>query len=128
MANLTEQLDAKLQSIAHKLTRGNSDDAQDCLQEARLKVLEMEDGQTESYYAEYGMRAMQMFLRTENSYKNRTTSRGTELKDYIHVAPWLSQSGDVDTMDRGRQSPTAIELNELKGDCCEGDRRWGEHE
>jgi len=122
MAEITEGVQKKVQQLARKYGAGNYDNEQDCLQEALVKILEMPEGNTESYYVQAGMYAMSHFMKRERAFNSRTTIKdGRDMKDFIHVAPWMAGSGDVDTMDRGRKTPTAHELNKIKDREDEGE-------
>jgi len=114
MAEITEGIQKKIEMIARKYAAGNYDDEQDCLQEGLTKVLEMPNGQTESYYVQYAKNRIANYMKKERAFRSGTTiADGNDLKDYIHVAPWMAGSGDVDTMDIGRQTPQAPNYDTL---------------
>ena len=70
MAKLTPELDTKIQYIARKHA-GTSDFFDDCLQEGRLRVLQIPDGETESYYAQSAEYAIRDYLKKERLHQGR---------------------------------------------------------
>jgi DNA-directed RNA polymerase specialized sigma24 family protein len=77
MAELTQDIDRQIKSIAFKLT-SNYDDRQDSIQEGRIRVIEMPDGFTSSYYVSAAKWRIRDYLKKTRLNRGDTEKRTIE--------------------------------------------------
>jgi DNA-directed RNA polymerase specialized sigma24 family protein len=96
MAELTQDIDRQIKSIAFKLT-SNYDDRQDSIQEGRIRVIEMPDGFTSSYYVSAAKWRIRDYLK-----KTRLNRGDTEERTIEHIGESFESTFDADDFQNSR--------------------------
>jgi DNA-directed RNA polymerase specialized sigma24 family protein len=120
---LTTDIDKQIKSIAYKMTN-NYDDRQDCIQEGRLRVLEMDEGFKPAYYVTGAKWAMQNYLKKERLNRGETKDRiilpiGQHLSESISEDDFHNSrlmNGNDTLLDRGGKRDTSYNPDDYDPD------------